>query len=475
MPDNTIRLVRCCVWLLVASTVLVAAQAASAQPATDGRKVYDEQLRVKLDQQQAIARHMGLDAGGWFSFAFFTYDDHISEKARTLRQYDLRAWASYTHQGVHTLYVRGLVGYDDWNTHDNPSNDSCDDYRDADVERAWYQFDYNRLVRNRTGLDPAAGFIIKVGRDFYQIGSGLALALPLDAVQLTGSLGNFEATGLAAMTVQDTPNIDASASVSDHMQRCFYGLEGRYTGFDHHEPYAYYLWQFDHTDERGEIDDQEYNYDSRYLGLGSRGNVLLPELHYRLEWILERGRGFAEGITGHREKVRAMAVDVALDYIMDIPRHPMVSFEYLWGSGDPDRRLSSGATDGGNQPGSDDEAFNAFGFRDTGLAFAPNIGNLHIWQLGASCLPLEPIDLFRKMEVGTKVFFYAKDRKGGAITDTAGTGQSTWVGWEWDAYLNWRVTSDVSWTVRYGVFQPGAAFDDKDCRHFLYTGMTYSF
>ena len=60
------------------------------------------------------------------------------------------------------------------------------------------------------------------------------------------------------------------------------------------------------------------------------------------------------------------------------------------------------------------------------------------------------------------------------MVETAGNNAS-WVGWEWDIYCNWRITSDVSWTVRYGAFQPGGAFADQDGRQFLYTGISYNF
>ncbi|KPK79680.1 MAG: hypothetical protein AMJ81_12930, partial [Phycisphaerae bacterium SM23_33] len=239
--------------------------------------------------------------------------------------------------------------------------------------------------------------------------------------------------------------------------------------------FVYYLCQSDHTEEWSEEWFQEYNYDSSYLGVGSTGSLLLPNLRYSCEFAFESGRSFAWGSTDRREEIHAMAADALLEYFFQAPTHPRVSFEYLWGSGDSDRPFSGSATLGGNQAGTDDESFNAFGFRDTGLAFAPRIANLHIWQLGVSALPLEHIDLFRKMELGTKVYFYSKHKSGGAISDPTAFKSSSWVGWEWDVFCNWRITSDVSMTVRYGVFQPGAAFISQDCRQFFYAGLTYSF
>jgi len=455
--------------LAAALAVLTASGAAVAQVREDGPRLYQEQLRVELDKQQAAARELGLDAGGWLSFGLFRYDDN-TRQTRTLR-----LWASYSLQGVHQFYIRGMAGYNDWNAGDNARANEGDKYEDVDIERAWYRFDYNRMIRNRTGRDPEVGFTAEVGRNFHQIGSGLVLALPLDAVRITGHFRDWQLTGLAGMTVPDTANIDNSAAVDDEMDRCFYGVELRYTGFDRHEPYLYYLWQTDHTHERPNDAVQDYNYDSSYLGIGSGGSLISPNLRYLAELVFETGRGFPQGTNRQREDVQAMALDVLLEYFFQCRTHPKISFEYLWGSGDPDRRLSSTSTIGGNLIDTRDEAFNAFGFRDTGLALAPEVSNLHIIELGLSAFPLENLELFKKMEVGTKVYFYAKDKSKGAISEPTGNQRSSWVGWEWDLFCNWRISSDVSLTVRYGAFQPGSAFADRGCRQFLYTGLTYSF
>jgi hypothetical protein len=41
--------------------------------------------------------------------------------------------------------------------------------------------------------------------------------------------------------------------------------------------------------------------------------------------------------------------------------------------------------------------------------------------------------------------------------------------------VNWRITSDVSWTARLGTFFPGNSFSDETTRTFFLTGVTYSF
>lgn len=164
-----------------------------------------------------------------------------------------------------------------------------------------------------------------------------------------------------------------------------------------------------------------------------------------------------------------------LEYLWNTQTRPRFMVEYLFGSGDADRSGSATATVGGNREGTTDHAFNTFGYRDTGIAFAPDLSNLSIYAAGAAFQPLEHIAAFRKMTVGTKAFFYQKAEPRGALSDPTGTGHSSWVGWEWDAYCDWRLTSDFSWTIRYGAFFPGEAFTDQTCRQFLFTAITFSF
>jgi len=464
-------------WMAAAAAAALAACAATASAQGGGEgglRIYEEQLRVQLDQQQAAAKEAGVDGGGWLVSAFLTYDDDAARKRRTLRQNELRLWGSLSFAGVHQFYVRGLFGYDDWNTGDNPEGERGDRWND-ELERAWYRYDYTRGVLNETGKYPEVGFNVQVGREYHTIGSGLVLALPLDAVRIGAQAGDWSVVGLLGKTLTHTPNIDDSDPVADHMDRCFYGLELRYTGLDRHEPYVYYLIQRDHTDEWGKDPLAEYTYHSDYLGIGSGGSVLLPNLRYGTELVFEHGESNPNPPANRREDVHAMALDVLLEYFFDAPCKPRARFEYLWGSGDPDRDLSANSTIGGNRPGTTDTAFNAFGFRDTGLAFSPWIANLHIFQIGGSAVPFESVRLLRKMELGTKLFAYMKDRPRGAISDTLGTDQAGWVGWEWDVYCDWRLTSDVSLTARYGTFQPGDAFESDGCRHFVYAALSYSF
>jgi hypothetical protein len=447
--------------------------AQNAGPQEGGVRIYEEELRAKLDQQSPQARELGFDAGGWFNFALFNYQDQNNQQ-RNLRQYEVRPWASFNDQGVNKFYVRGLVGYDDWNTGENP-NGKDNEWEEPSLERAWYQFDLGQLLYNETGKTPPVAFRFKVGREFMTIGTSFVLAQTLDMVQWEVAAGDWQLMFLLGKTVTHTPNlVDQSPAVEDHQDRCLFGTQLTYKGFDHHQPFIYFLDNSDHTQPWPYDSKQSYDYSSRYLGAGSTGTILLPDLRYQTELVGEWGRTYGNGAKYGEDDICAVAYDALLEYVFQMPKHPTVGAEYIFASGDHDRELSSSATVGGNKPGTTDTAFNAFGFRDTGISFAPQISSINIYDFGGGFFPLEEHKLFEKLEIGTKVFFYQKSSSG-PISDTTASESSRWLGWEWDVYANWRITSDLTWTVRYGVFMPGDAFASDECRNFLYTGVTFSF
>ncbi len=476
LATKRIRSVRLARWAFAS---LGLALLSSALPAVgqvdDGRRVYVEQLRVRLDQQVPQAQEVGVEYGGWFSFALFNYDDEVGRIERTLRQYQLRGWASGNVEGVHRAYVRGLLGYDDWNAGTNPKVHHGDEYTGLEIERAWYQFDLGQLLLNENGVEPPVAFRVKVGRAFAEIGTALTLSMPLDMVQMHADIGDWQVMGLLGKTVSETPNIDDSFAVWDHQRRCLWGVQLTYAGLGQHRPFAYFLSNDDQTEADPYDPAQSYEYTSQYIGLGSEGNLISPQLRYRAEIVGETGETYSAGQTSGTDPICAMAANALLEYYVDAPTRPRLSFEYLWASGDDDRQLSATSTVGGNRAGTTDHAFNAFGYRDTGLAFAPRLSNLHIYALGGSFYPLERYAWAKRLQVGSKLFLYHSSNSGGPISDPTAGSDIGWVGWEADVFADWRVTSDLSVTVRYGAFVPSGAFDNDSCRQMLVAAMHLSF
>ncbi len=462
---------------VVGGTVLLLYAAAWADPQRAGQDLYEEQLRFALDRQIPNARAFGFDYGAWLTFSVFDYDDPVGETDRTLRRYQTRMWGSANLRGVHRFYSRVLVNYDDWNSGDNPANGRGDDC-DFEVERAWYEFSLGSLLRGRSGRRPSVDFRTKVGRQFVSVGTSFTLSMPLDAIRFDLSLPNWRLMGFLGRLPGDSRNICRWEPGSGYQRRCFYGFQATYLGIRHHRPFAYYFSQSDHTAVSVPYDEQAYDYSSRYLGVGSTGTLVLPRLRYRAELVGEWGRTYSNGANEgqSQDEICAWAANVALEYRLRIPTKPRIVFEYVFASGDPDRTSSLPAA-AGNTVGTKDNAFNGLGFRDLGVWLSPRTSNLHMYSMDFSFFPYQRSRLLKDMQIGTKLFFFHKDRNGGPTSDTSAGADASCLGWEWDMYCNWRVTRNLTWTVRYGAFRPGAAYNGAgdSVRRFAFTGLVLGF
>jgi hypothetical protein len=250
-------------------------------------------------------------------------------------------------------------------------------------------------------------------------------------------------------------------------------VQVRYLGFEKHRPFFYWMRQNDQRHETTLPLFQNFSYDSEYFGFGSEGE-LFKDLRYSTEWVIENGRSYGDRMFFRQDPIHAWAFDILLEYLPDWKYDPRFLFEYMFASGDADRFGSPTDAIGGNTR-EDDRSFVGFGYRDTGLSFAPRLSNIHIWRLGASFYPFEEVRGLEGLELGTDWFLYAKNHSEGAVSDPLANNASSYLGWEMDYFANWRITSDLAVTARLGAFFPGKAFDDQTCRTFFLTGVTWSF
>ena len=174
------------------------------------------------------------------------------------------------------------------------------------------------------------------------------------------------------------------------------------------------------------------------------------------------------------DNISAWATDARVDYLFKDPRRSRIGAEVIIASGDSDRFNNSTDTFGGNKQNTNDQAFNAFGLLNTGLAFAPAVSNLLAFRVGGSTFPLPDMGVVKRMQLGTDVFIYNKFNSNAPIDEP--TSNETYLGWEPDIYMNWQITSDVTLVLRYGVFFPNSdAFPSDDARQYFYGGVTYAF
>ncbi len=449
------------------------------QPGSQRQRILDEPFRLQMDRQIPANKRLILDWGGWFRSNYWYLDENVdrdhnghNDGSRGYRQQQLRLWGRLNIDQVHQFYVRGKLDYMDWNHHSSYNhNDS--DWQGPQLERGWYDF---RLSRAQWAYGNGPGkfdLALRIGRQYVEFGTGLALSVPLDAVVMNGYYDNWQLTSMGAMSIPSSYNIDRSIPGVSKEDRRFWGLQLRYNGWRDHRPFAYFFSQ-DDVDSGHMVNGQKFGYNSRYAGLGSRGKFFLRDLQYTVEAVSEFGHSYANNSTTS-QAIKAWAFDTELRYFFPDKHLSQVALEYLWASGDQDRQLSPANTMGGNRIGTNDNSFSAWGYRNTGLTLAPLMSNLGMVRLGASTFPARQHKYFRELKIGTNLFVYHKVRSQGAASDTLSTNDSSYLGSAMDLYSDWRITSDLSWMVRYGIFLPGKAFDSESARQLFFTGLTLSF
>lgn len=465
--------------LLAGETALAQAQPAPRRDLDVSRT--DQLLAIQREQdRERAARRIELsplDAlvdwqwGGWIDYYVFHFQDGIQSQ-RVLQRPGMSLWTRLRFDdGAHELFARMRLTFEYFNPGDEYRRQQ--DWIGPNLDRGWYAVDMGKALRLTTPADPYQ-LKVKIGRQDVQFGTGYALDLPQDALTIHGRIHDFAIMGLFGRAISSYPNIDRSEPVNSHMARRFFGVQVTYEGFQKHRPFVYALWNDDYTDERPKDPLQNYSYDTQYFGIGSRGSII-RNLNYWGEFVWESGRSYGDGNFLTRDHVKAWGWDIGVEYLWDTRMRPRVMAQYMFGSGDPDRLFSPTNAAGGNRRDRKDSSFNAFGYRDTGIASALVPSNLHIWKAGASFVPFEDVEFLRDMELGTNWFLYHKHHSRAAISDPTAGQFAGYVGWEMDYFINWRLSSDLSWTMRLGSFFPGDAFQSQSTRNFFFTGLTWSF
>jgi len=443
-------------------------------------EILDEPFRLTMDETVPPAKRAVFDWGGWFRSSLWDVDDNVDrdfdgsdDGRRVLRRQQLRLWGQVSLDRVHQFYGRGRLDYLDWNS-GTSYNGNDSDWHGPYLDRLWYDFRLSRLQEAYGDSPGDLDVSVRVGRQYVRLGSGLVMSTPLDAVLLGASWRDFEVSGLLALSTTQALNIDGSVPDNTKESRRYGAVQVGYSGRRDHAPFAYFLLQEDQ--DAGSVRlGQAFGYDSMYAGIGSIGKFFHRDLQYTVEIASESGKSYATGTVPNRQNIHAWAFDTEIRYLVQDECDSQIVVEYLLASGDSDRRFSPTDTVGGNALGTSDTSFNAWGFRDTGLVLAPQISNLGMIRLGGSTFPARTTRLFKELLVGADLFIYHKQKSEGAISDSLSTEPSSFVGSGVDLYANWRMSSDLAWTVRYGVFMPGDAFDDKTDRQQFFTGLTLNF
>jgi hypothetical protein len=438
---------------------------------------------LRADDALSLQQRTFFDYGAYATLGYLSVDDNLND-THVLRQYDLVGYARANFDGVHEIFLRGFLTYRDFNEGDS-FDQFGDELLDPELDRWYYRFDLARQQAAYHGRRIDYNVVVQAGRDLQYWGNGLVMSLDLEGVSTTVSWRGNDLTLLAGVTPTRTTDFDASRPSFDHnTRRGFYGamLSRNISG---HRPYLYGLLQRDYNEHDTLVTGPvtaEFDYNSHYLGIGSSGPIT-DRLLYGVEAVYEGGdtmsNSFVVGgpfltpVPQTRDDIEAWAADVRLDYLFPDEHHSRLSAEMIIASGDDDR-LSTSNTFGGNAPNTNDRAFNAFGLLNTGLAFAPSVSNMLAFRIGGSTFPILGHGPLRRIQIGSDIFIFNKLDEDAPIDEQ--TSDTRYLGWEPDLFLNWQITSDLTFVARYGIFFPSdEAFRSDESRQYIYGGLTYAF
>lgn len=467
-----------------AAGMLCAASPARAQ--TDERRLEralrqaDPTYRVRADAGLSVLERTELEYGGTFSTTALWLEDSDAN-SRRLFQYDTQLYVRASYEGAHTVYGRARFAYRDFSPGDS-FDERGDGWDEPFLDRYWYEFDLNRAVWASSGTRLDGTLNVRAGRQFVDWGAGIVLSEVLYAVRPRIEVGPITLEALAGVTAGSSV-VDFDASRSEYNRdtdRGYFG--GRVSGRTAWglELYGYALRMEDYNDDVLSrepipgVPEVDFNYDATYFGVGASVPIGADVLGLA-EVVYQTGENRSDPLRGPQEPtdVRAVGARGQLVWLLRDDRGTRVELETLVFSGDSDR-LTTSDTVGGNLAGTTDNAFNGLGFANTGLAFAPSLSNLVSLRSGFGTFPFRNDPTFGPLQLGADGFLFMKYDEAAPIDEP--TGGDTLLGSEIDLYANYRITSDLALTARYGMFFPGPAITgNEDPRYFVLLGVTLSF
>jgi len=323
---------------------------------------------------------------------------------------------------------------------------------------------------------PKAGSAAKrkmtIGRQFAQVGRGIAFALTADGLlyDVTG-LGKKKKGEYKWFLLQQNhgdDNIDASSAGSGRTKRFFYGIRGKYAVLPKWKASLYTVYVQDHNEEQSPTSAfQKHMFEPQYYGHVGEGRIT-KDLQYWYEAIHERGRTYSTGTAARpsiKVNIRASMLTTGLKYYFSGDLKPTVFAEFAQASGDPDA-TSSNSTSGGSAPGTNDSRFNPFGGLSMGLALSPTLTNMKIYKIGGSIKPFARSVSRSLQDISIQPEYYVYRRRlggGGAAGNDAQIQATSTnrIGDEIDLSISWRQMSDLVHQLKWGHFSPGSAYSSQ--------------
>lgn len=439
----------------------------------------DPAAQQKVDTSLNVAERSQLEFGGFVNFTFFNLNDFNDNHVR-LNQPEVTLFGRGVIDGAHTFFARARFQYRDFSKGDSFNGDG-DEWTEPFLDRYWYEFDLRNAVAAYEGRSLGGNFNLRVGRQFVDWGAGLTLSENLYALRPTVEVGAFLIEGIAGVTPGDPSVIDFDSSRQGYdynTWRGYFGARFAYGFPAGQELYTFLLYQHDYSDNdrsRPPLGtDVDFTYNSTYLGFGFSG-TWGTRLSYLGEFVYEFGDSQSDPLRGpqQEEDINAWAARGQLTYMLGDTNLTRFEFETLFASGDSDRNAPT-TTVGGNQAGTTDKGFNSLGFANTGLAFAPSLSNIMTFRLGASSFLFNRVRGLEQLQLGVDLMLLNKMDPDAPIDEP--TKDQRFLGFETDLFANYRITSDLALTVRYGAFFPDDTITSgSQVRQFVLLGVTLSF
>lgn len=469
---------------VVVAACLLGALAAPASAQSDAQRLerLEQALNEVLEQRyepttgRTLAETTRLDYGVYTIFSALA-TDRVDRTTRQMAQIDSRFWLD-ARSGGHRVFGRLRLHYQWFDKGDSWwSKDSGFRYPLSD--RWWYAFDSRKHAQATSGTSPDLAFQTRLGRQLITWGTGISLYKTLYAARaaLDYRVGRVEAM-VGITPSADFVDFDATRpGYTSDTDRTFWGVIADYRNWVNHRPFVYFLQQIDNNDTTLPGGGR-YEYNSSYAALGSTGQMS-GIVFYRAEFIYEFGDSASDLLGSFpqtQDDISAWAIK--LEFIFT-PR-PLTNLEdfrfeteLLIGSGDDDRGHSA-HTINGNTSGSTDNAFNAFGFFNTGLVLGMDLSNLVSFRFSPRWKPESRKAGGSKLGIGLDFYFFTKLDSDAPVSVITVPGES-YIGFETDLLVTWQFTSDFAFDGRYGIFIPGDAFPGSSPMHFLYLGFSYGF
>ena len=446
-----------------------------AYPLEQSRRIEEEKRKsLEKTELQMIKGEKKLlfDYGGWMQLRYNDYNDDDNDST-TLDTLD------YTYSGDLRFWLKATFTPSPYNSYENKHffylriKNLFIDRIPRDEEDAGYDNDGPHIDYAYAILDYRP-FWLEVGRKYFTIGEGIVYSDVNDGIQMQLRFSQWNLKTFISHTLPHEENIDTSVpGYLKESDRYFWGFEALYQPDSSRDIYAYLLLERDFSNEDPPNVTQQYTYNSRYLGIGTHGSFV-EKLNYAIELIKEGGTSYI--FTPNEKKdIDAWGADVEVSYDCEVITHPKVSFEYAFGSGDPDR-INVTDTEEGNSSG-DDKNFLYFGYHPTGFALSPRLSNIHLYRIGVDLKPLEKSLIFNNLQLEMNYFRFYKDKSTGGISDLDATEDSDDIGDEFDLSISWQVFSDLNWSFQYGRFRPGEAYPEanNDNDDYFSTSLTLTF